>query len=168
MVSFKVVSACATLSALTLPLTAAVPLPHAKPGLWLVEQHAARRTFNSKVCDDDASQIAMLQAIAGVPSSICRQTNVTMEDGQVVIDSVCAVNSSLLVAKTVVTYDGDSAFTVATDGTFAPPFMGKSQTHASMGARWAGTCPFGMSPGDMIGPTGLATRYAPKAAKAPA
>lgn len=165
MASFKVVSICATLSALALPLMAAAPLPQAKPGLWLVEQHAARRTFNSKVCEDDASQIAMLQAIAGVPTSICGQTNVTAMDGQVTIDSVCAVTSSLLVVKTVVTYTGDSAFTVATDGTFAPPFMGKSQTHATMEAHWAGTCPFGMSPGDMIGPTGLATRYAPKAAK---
>ena len=84
------------------------------------------------------------------------------------IDSVRAEASSFVISKVVVTYTDDSRFTVTSDSTYAPPLMDKSETHTTMDAHWVSTCPFGMSPGDMIGSTGLQARYFPKSARAPA
>ena len=152
---------------LFLPLIAAAPLPHAKAGLWLVEQSIGARTYRSRFCSNDDSRAAMLEAIAGVSPSICHQNSVTANGNQVQIDSVCGIASSLLVAKATATYNDDSSFTLVVDESFAPPFMGKSQTHTTLAAHWTGACPFGMNPGDTVGPTGLETRFYQKAAKTP-
>jgi len=138
---------------------AAAPMPYAKPGLWVIQQHMATgRTYSSKLCSDAASQGAMLRAGAGLSAQMCSRQDVSTSGAQVTIDAVCRLGPSTLTSKTVVTYSGDSAFHVVSDGTFVPAFMGKTKSHTTMDAKWAGACPAGMTPGDMVGPTGVKMR----------
>jgi len=142
---------------------AAPPMPYSKSGLWIIDQHTeAGRTYRSKMCTDPASQAAMLRAGAGLSAQMCTKQDTTAAGAQVTIDAVCHIGPSTLTSKTVVTYTGDSAFHVVSDGAFSPAFMGKAKTHSTMDARWSGACPAGMAPGDMIGPTGVKLHVAPK------
>jgi len=139
-----------------IPARAAAPMPYSKPGLWVIQQHMGTgRTYSSKMCTDAASQAAMLKAGAGLSAQMCDKQDTSASGAQVTIDAVCHVGPSTLTSRTVVTYSGDSAFHVVSDGVFSPALMGKTKSHTTMDAQWNGACPAGMAPGDLIGPTGV-------------
>ena len=153
----------AAAAAAALPAMAAITMPYSKPGLWIITQHLQNtaQPFESKLCIDKATQGDLLNAGNATTGSLCSRNDMSGGGNRLVMDAVCQIGPSKLTSHTIVTYAGDSAFQSVTDGHFAPAFMGKTTTHGVIDAKWSGTCPAGMKPGDMFGPHGIKLHIGP-------
>jgi len=145
------------LLALGLGASAAIAdtLPVNKPGLWINRNTSDGQTTEAKLCMDQASQGRMMQMGMAMSKEMC-SSNIIKRTGNIVtVDSVCKVMGSTITSHAVYTYAGDTGYKGTINSSYSPALMGKKSDVMTTDSKWAGACPTGMVPGDIIVPGGM-------------
>lgn len=158
-----VFAALALLAALAFP-AAAQDFPKLKPGLWQMEREmegppasgpprpaAANRTT---MCLDESVQREMFDMATGAMKGSCSRHEFKRTGNRLTGDFVCAIGGSSMHSKSVMVFDGNSAYRTEIDTTYDPPLMGQSHTTTVMAARNVGPCKPGQRAGDLVLPNG--------------
>ena len=131
-------------------------LPHRKPGAWEVTMQMPGMPggggLKSSECIDEKTDEAMQKkAMSGGErdGQTCRQSSLKRSGNTVdiVADCTSAEGKSHVVSH----YTGDMQGSYAGESviTFDPPRQGRKEMRMGMQAKYAGTCPAGMKPGDI-------------------
>jgi hypothetical protein len=159
----RLLAAIALLAALAFP-AAAQDFPRLKAGLWQMEREmegppasgparpsAASRTT---MCLDESVQREMFDMATGAMKGSCSRHEFKRTGNRLTGDFVCAIGGSSMHSKSVMLFDGNSAYRTEIDTTYDPPFMGQKQARMVMNARNVGPCRPGQRPGDVVMPNG--------------
>ena len=133
-----------------------------KPGLWHIVTETGSMTAPSReirICIDSATEDTLYQlSTNGGSGAACDRTGVRRLNDTLTTEMVCKVGETKITTQTVITYNGDSAYHSEIKAHFDPPTMnGRSGSTARQDAKWLGSCPADMQPGDVVLPGGLRT-----------
>lgn len=140
------------------PLTAqAAEMPHRKAGLWTLKTelsgHKMPAGSETKLCVDAATDAAYQRYSDGAVQ--CSKRDITQSGNQTIIDSVCTVGTRTSTSHGVITWTGDTAYHMDSTTHWSPPLYGKIESHTTQDAKWLGSCPATMKPGDLTMPGGV-------------
>ena len=136
----------------------AADLPKQKAGLWEMSLRMTGMNMPpqvTKYCADGTSDASSLKPNQGGGRENCSRNDIQRNGNVVTIDSVCKADDMTMTSHTVMTFNGDSGYTATTQARMDPPMPGHGEMNMTQEARWAGPCPAGMQPGDMIAPNGM-------------
>ena len=133
--------------------SSADPWPHRKPGLWqmtMTMQGSPMGPMTSKYCIDAATEAVLMQMGQSTANKMCSSETVHVAGSTGTIDAVCRFGKTTSTSHTTVTFLGDTAYRSETHSHLDPPskFM-KGDRIMTNDARWVGSCPAGMKPGDI-------------------
>jgi hypothetical protein len=153
-----------TLAALATGLVAAhamadMPEINYKPGLWNMSVSSGGDTQTMKMCIDKATQANMMKMGSAVSKEMCSSQTFKKSGAILTVDSVCKLGTSTITSNAVYTFTGDTGYTGKINSKYAPPMMGLSADTSTVTAKWAGACPAGMIPGDMIMANGMKMHF---------
>jgi hypothetical protein len=127
--------------------------PARRAGLWNVTinmESAKLPAQTNKMCIDAASDARLMKLGVASKAADCTAMKVSGSGNVRTVDSVCHFNGGTQKNHVVMTYAGDSAYHMDMRSQFSPPISGHSDSHIVQDAKWAGPCPAGMRPGDMM------------------
>lgn len=134
----------------------ALDLPQVKTGMWQTKTSRGDggKDVITQMCLDAAVQQEMLQMGTGLAKSMCSRNDIRRDGNKIYGVAECKLGDSKLQSKSVMTFNGDSAYRTEINATYDPPFMGKAATTTTIEGKWTGACPAGVQPGDVILPDG--------------
>lgn len=138
--------------------TATAAPPQLKSGLWRITVQSAnsrRPPRTSRLCVDDKTLSLLAGAGDTSQSQSCSRNDKHFDGARMIVDSVCRFGRSVATSHVVVTYNGEQAYRVESHSHYAPPFFGRTDTASQQSGTWAGQCPAGMKPGDMVTSEGM-------------
>jgi hypothetical protein len=131
----------------------AADLPARKPGLWEITTtntgNARVPPLVEKVCLDAATDQLLYKVGAGASQKMCGRVDLTNVGGKVVIDSECKIAGSTATIHSTTTMSGDTASHMDNTVHYEPALFGKSGSTSTQDAKWLGSCPASMKPGDV-------------------
>lgn len=132
-------------------------LPKRKPGLWEMTMspgipNAPKTT--TKMCIDAATDAALYEFGMGQSKENCSENDIRSDGTTVTADAVCRFGGTQATTHAQTKFSGDTAYHADVKMHYDPPLMGQSDATITQDGRWAGACPAGMQPGDMIAPDG--------------
>jgi hypothetical protein len=121
-----------------------------KPGLWEVSASSDGRSapMTMKQCADETTDAQMMQ-MSETQAENCTMSDFTKTASGYEFSSECQLGASKVTSKGVFSGDFNSQYKGQIVTTMNPPLFGQSQSTSSITAKWVGTCPNGMKPGDM-------------------
>jgi hypothetical protein len=131
---------------------------HRKPGLWRVTMTMAGAPTGMpamSMCIDETTDAKMQQMAQSGGMPDCSKNESKRSGNQMVTDSICKIGNSTTTSHGVFTITGDTAYHMDMTTKFDPPMGGQAEHKMSQDAAWAGPCPAGVSPGDMVMPNGM-------------
>jgi hypothetical protein len=128
--------------------------PKLRPGLWEVSSRTTGQSkdeppLRSTMCLDDATAKEMYNASQGMMAGMCSKFDVKRDGNRYTSEAVCTIGPSKMVAKSVMTLNGDAAYRIEGTSTYDPPFMGMKEASTVVDAKHAGACKPGQKPGDI-------------------
>ena len=135
----------------------AVDLPKRKPGLWEVTLRMASGQMPPqpmKFCTDAATDAELYQLGMNATQGMCSRKDIQRNGNVVTLDSECRMGEMKMTTHAVMTFTSDTAYKTNIQSHSEPPMMGRSDSTMTQDAKWAGPCPAGMQPGDMVAPNG--------------
>lgn len=145
----------ASLTLMAVPALADMPEINYRPGLWNMSVTSGGDTTSSKMCIDKATQANMMKMGSAVSKEMCSSQKFNKVGAVMTVESVCKMGKSTITSRAVYTFTGDTGYTAKVDSKYAPPMMGISSDTSTISAKWAGACPAGMVPGDMVLANGM-------------
>jgi len=138
----------------------ALDLPSRKPGLWLVTMiipgmGANMPSHETRMCTDESTEAAMMSSGGNMAQGMCSKPDIKRDGDTVTSDSVCQMGQTRVTSHSVTHFIGDSAYHTDIKTSFDPPMMGRADSAMTQDAKWAGPCPAGMLPGDIVMPNGM-------------
>jgi|GEM_PF-441798 len=135
-------------------------LPSRKPGLWeiTVSSHVGDTTHptSMKQCTDQATDTKLLQAGSELQGHTnCSKNEFTRTSDGYSIASVCKHAGSTISSEGRFTGDFTAEYSGDMTATFDPPMLGQRSSKTTIRARWLGSCPSDMRPGDTVLSNGL-------------
>ena len=85
---------------------------------------------------------------------MCSRKDIQRNGNVVTLDSECRMGEMKMTTHAVMTFTSDTAYKTNIQSHSDPPMMGRSDSTMTQDAKWAGPCPAGMQPGDMVAPNG--------------
>jgi Protein of unknown function (DUF3617) len=146
----------AAVAALLLGTTAAVradDIPHRKAGLWQIQTRTATSTrpeMVERICLDRETEALLDRAAVASVGQSCSKSDVHVAGSHVTIKATCNMGASRMSSEASITFEGDSAYHTVIHATFDPPIMSRRTSDSVQDARWTGSCPADMKPGDLI------------------
>ncbi len=144
------------LAALASAATAAggFDFPRRKPGQWQITTSPPRPNYPPKVenvCLDSATDALLYRVGVGASQKLCTESRWSRVGGdRIVADLTCKLGATQSRVHAELVLHGDSAYHQEITTHYDPPLYGKSELHSSQDARWLGTCPTDMKPGDVV------------------
>jgi hypothetical protein len=154
-------AALASASAFAAAAIAAPPaaIPPLRPGLWEATTVSAGRPqprpAMTRMCLDQQTQRHVLDQLTLAMPRMCSRNQAAMRGGRFVTDSSCTFGASTIEGRTETTFFRDTGYRTEVVGRVGPTGQAAPIQKAVIDARYAGTCPKGMKPGDMVLPNGL-------------
>jgi hypothetical protein len=148
-------------AALSASVFAAPPpaIPPLRPGLWEATTVPAGRPQPragvTRVCLDKHTQGHVLAQLTMAMPRMCSRNQLAMRGGRFVTDSSCTFGASTIEGRTETTFFRDTAYRMEVVGRVGPTGQLAPMQKAVIDGRYAGSCPKGMKPGDMVLPNGL-------------
>jgi hypothetical protein len=145
--------------ALTLPLALGaqtLDLPQRKAGLWeIAMEGVAGTSMKSLMCIDAEIDREMMDYTLKSLGQDCKNA-LKRERSTYTVDSECMIGGVATKAKTVISGDFSSAYTVRIEGTMeGGTVKGKQPILVTQTAKWKGADCAGMKPGDVSLPGGI-------------
>jgi len=142
---------------------AALDLPARKPGLWEMKMVFEGRSLpphTSQHCIDAETDRMMNATGTAMTKDMCAKMDVQKVGDTFVIDAVCKMGPSTNIARSVVSGDFNSAYTVKVSsqtegGPKLPGTPPDGKSEMTIEARWTGACKGDQKPGDIIMSTGM-------------
>jgi hypothetical protein len=141
---------------------AAQQAPPRKPGLWKQTIASSMNgkpqpPVNSTICLDAKVDRAMSVFGAGMSQQVCTSNTVTRTPTGYRFSSVCQMAGGTIKSQGVGTGDFSSNYKVSMSSTTtgAPMASMNGTSSTNITASWAGACPAGQKPGDMVMPGGM-------------
>jgi len=131
----------------------AADLPIRKPGLWEITRNFGDPKIPSsveRVCMDAATDQLLYKLGAGVSQKLCSKVDISSTAGKVLIESQCQIGGSKSTTRSVTSMSGDSAYHTDVTIHYDPPMFGKNDVASTQDAKWIGSCPADMKPGDLV------------------
>lgn len=133
--------------------------PALKEGLWLLNRQAIDNPGNKKevwppikICRDHAYDQYVLQLVKKVPG--CTTVSESTHGNTYLIDMKCVIGTTTLETKSTTTAQGDTASHGESHTLYTPAMDGKTETIMIADAKYLGSCPAGMQPGDRMDANG--------------
>jgi hypothetical protein len=144
-------------------LTATIALasgpPPLKEGLWLLNRQTIDNPENKKevwpqirICRDHAYDQSVLDLAKKIPG--CSTVSESMRGDTYLADLKCTIGKTSIETKSTTTVQGDIAVRGESHTTFTPAMNGNSETIMFSDAKYLGSCPAGMQPGDQLDANG--------------
>jgi hypothetical protein len=150
--SFSAATLCGAL-AFAATSASAFDFPAMKAGLWestVMREGAAQKLGTTRMCMDAAVQKEMMDMRMGTMKSMCQKNDIRRDGNKVYSDSECKLGDSTMKASSVTVFTGDTAYHVESKSTYDPPKPGIPSGKMTIDGKWAGACPAGMRPGDVV------------------
>jgi hypothetical protein len=132
----------------------AADYPPRKPGLWELTRSSPNPRYPlplQQICLDAATDALLYKFGMSAGRQTCSKFDVQSAGGKVQVDAVCKLGATTTSSHSVITFSGDTAYHENISLHYDPPLMGKtSDSSATTDARWMGTCPSDMKPGDIV------------------
>ena len=147
--------------AVAAPALAAPPpeIPPLRPGLWEATtasaNHPPSHPSVTRMCLDKLTQRHVLGQLTLAMPLMCSRNQFAMRGGRLVTDSSCKLGASTIEGRTETTFFRDTAYRMEVVGRVGPTGNVAPTQKAVIDGRYAGSCPKGMKPGDMVLPNGL-------------
>jgi len=140
----------AALLALAASAALAQDAPRRKSGLWEVSMTSSQMPapMVAKQCVDQSTDDFSKSPRGG--GDKCSKKSVRREGGNVIVETVCQIESSTATTRGVFSGDFASAYKGEMVTKFAPPLHGMAETKMNFSARHAGPCAAGQKPGDVV------------------
>jgi hypothetical protein len=133
--------------------------PVLKAGLWLLNRQTIDNPGNKKdvwppikICRDHAYDQYVLELVKKVPG--CTTVSETTHGNTYQTDMKCVIGTTTLETKSTTTVQGDTASHGESHTLYTPAMDGKTETIMISDAKYLGSCPAGMQPGDRINANG--------------
>jgi len=148
---------------LAVPALAAAPSfepPKRKSGLWettMQLQAAPGSGMTMKQCIDQKSDDLMRSQAREAQADMekqCSKRDWKQVAGGYEFESVCTFGGTTHTSKGRITGNMDTGYKMVMDTQYNPPMQGAASNHMEVEAKWTGTCPVDMRPGDVIMPGG--------------
>lgn len=148
------------------PPAFAAELPTRKPGLWEVKMISDNRAaLVVQQCVDEATDQMLLQSAGPISVAACTKRDVQKSSDAFTVDSTCTVGGKPATAHAVISGSLDSLYTMNVTTKGEDVQAGLSMT---LTGQWAGPCPSGQKPGDVIMPGGVKVNIPELQKRAPA
>jgi Protein of unknown function (DUF3617) len=138
------------------PAAQSIDLPARKPGQWemkvTTEKPVGGWNISAKMCIDAATDRELMDFGLRMSKDSCKRYDMKRAGATWVIDAECAFGPVKSATKTTISGDFQSAVTVRTEGTtegIPGVAKGPQPTLMTQTARWIGTCPAELKPGDI-------------------
>jgi hypothetical protein len=135
------------------------PIPPLRPGLWEATTVSAGRPQRppavTRLCLDRQTQRRVLDQLTFAMPLMCSRNELAMRGGRFVTDSSCRFGASTIEGRTETTFYRDTGYRMEVVGHVGPTGQFAPMQKAVIDGRYAGSCPKGMKPGDMVLPNGL-------------
>jgi hypothetical protein len=135
------------------------PIPPLRPGLWeattVSPGRPQPRPAVTRMCLDKHTQGHVLAQLTIAMPRMCSRNQLAMRGGRFVTDSSCTFGASIIEGKTETTFFRDTGYRMEVVGRVGPTGQLAPVQKAVIDGRYAGSCPKGMKPGDMVLPNGL-------------
>lgn len=133
--------------------------PPLKEGLWLLNRQTIDNPGNKKdvwppirICRDHAYDQYVLNLAKKIPG--CATVSESMRGDTYLVDLKCTIGKTAIETKSTTTVQGDIASHGESHTTYTPAMDGKTETIMFSDAKYLGTCPAGMQPGDRMDANG--------------
>jgi hypothetical protein len=123
-----------------------------RPGLWSVAMSATGkpdRLATYRMCIDHASERRLVTHTSEPLPEYCSKYETEFTSTGAIIDTVCTQVGGTTTTHRVVTYTGDTAYTMTMHAQRVWPNAPSSEDTLSEKGTWQGACPPSMKPGDM-------------------
>jgi len=127
--------------------------PPRKAGLWQVEMTMAGMQMppqQMKMCIDPATDAEMYRLGMNASQGMCDKPEVRRNGSTVTVATVCKMGDSKVTTQAVSKFTGDTAYHTDASTRFDPPMAGQDQSTMTQEAKWTGSCPADMVPGDVV------------------
>jgi hypothetical protein len=131
--------------------------PHRKPGLWeltMSSPDSKAPPVTSRMCIDPATEASLMSGAGGACSTVCSTCDVKFTGSSGTVDTVCKFGGNTQTTHSQITFTGDTGYRSEVLAKFEKPIGGKTERRSLHEAKWVGTCPADMKPGDVVLPTG--------------
>ena len=142
------ISGCLCLSATAHTETSS----HLKPGLWSVSVSASSHPdilATHKMCIDKTTERSLVAPMSETRPAGCSKYASQFTPAGATIDTVCTLDGGTSTTHRVLTYMGDTAYTMVLHGQRTQPGSPLYEDTLSEKGTWQGPCPPSMKPGDM-------------------
>ncbi|MFY9689210.1 MAG: DUF3617 family protein [Candidatus Acidiferrales bacterium] len=148
-------------TAFLLPATIALAggPPALKEGFWSLNRQTVDNPGNKKevwapikICRDHAYDQYVLELAKKVPG--CTTVSESMHGNAYLADLKCVIGNTTLDTKSTTTVQGDTASHGESHTLYTPAMEGKTETIMISDAKYLGSCPAGMQPGDRMNADG--------------
>jgi Protein of unknown function (DUF3617) len=133
--------------------------PAQKEGLWLLNRQTIDNPGNKKevwppikVCRDHAYDQHVLELAKKIPG--CTAVSESTHGNTYLTDLKCVIGNTTLDTKSTTTVQGDTASHGESHTLYTPAMDGKTETIMISDAKYLGSCPPGMQPGDRMNADG--------------
>lgn len=123
-----------------------------KPGLWTITLSSTSnpdRVGTYKICIDRVTERRLVTSSTETPPADCSKYERRFTSTGATIDTVCSVLGGTSTTHRVVTYTGDTAYTMVMHAQRKQPNQPLYEDTLSEKGVWQGPCPSSMRPGDM-------------------
>ena len=128
--------------------------PVLKSGMWEVTTINAQvppdRRPVTTMCLDESVQAQMREFGMGQAKDICTQNERSVEGNRMTMSATCKDGQSTMKAKSVMTFNGNTAYHMDGTATYDPPMSNMPpELKTSVDGKWVGPCKPGQQPGDI-------------------
>ena len=128
--------------------------PVLKSGMWEVTTINAQvppdRRPVTTMCLDESVQAQMREFGMGAAKDMCTQDERSVEGNRMTMSATCKDGQSTMKAKSVMTFNGNTAYHMDGTATYDPPIPNMpGELKTSVDGRWVGPCKPGQQPGDI-------------------
>jgi hypothetical protein len=137
--------------------------PAVKEGLWSIHTVSIDNPGNKKVegtrsiCRSHDYDLRIRQRTEQQEKQTCKTHTETLSGNTFTAESECTVQGSVVKSKTVAAFSGDTAIHSETHATYTPALFGNAESTLIQDQKYAGSCPAGMEPGDLMDASGKIT-----------
>ncbi len=155
--------AIAVATVVLIGLAQAIDYPRMKEGLWAISQQTisspgnVKRQITQKICRSHAYDDYARARLRNAPG--CKASE-NFSGSTYTTELECIIKGTTTKSKTVVTMQGDSAVHSESHSTYSPALGGMSDMTIIQDQKYAGSCPSGIAPGDLISEDGKVTHAA--------
>jgi hypothetical protein len=134
--------------------------PAVKEGLWSIHTTSIDNPGNKKnegtrsICRSHEYDMRLRRQTEAKQKQICKTFNENLSGNSLTAESECSVQGSVIKSKTVTTFSSDTSIHSETHSTFTPALFGNAESTMIQDQKYAGACPAGMEPGDLMDASG--------------